>query len=714
MSISARRLACALWLLALTVAPALGQSTRDEWLALRARKQARHHRLPGPTTEANAFTITIIRFFSDPAGNLVGVGEARNGTSFDLSYSRINFRFLDTNGHELGREWTYLHGGITAHLITNNANESLLIPGAIGFFKIWTTIPAAAMASYSIESAGEKQPYAKPQASLGTADSRPERWAPLVYLTGHGRPIVDQRLFAGVLNEDPQGPGCLGCGNPNVFATSLQVSVAAYRNGVIEDVQSVAVAGRAPTARCTEPPITGISLRDSAAFTLNFARPADVVGSHAVEWQENETRAVASPSVFIFDEFGGEGTFTINRWCGESATSDSPWLKVVEAASTGPGAARIAFAVDRNTARTTRRGIVSFAGIPVSILQASACPAFPPRTAWIGGGPVSDLPVADIDGDCLFGSTLSSSASWLSFGINTGTELRIWAEPNFTGGTRTAVVTLGRQLVTIHQSPASRSLDFDRDGTLDLLWHHRDGWIAAWHMNGLHIRAGALLSWSQVPDADWAPVAATDFEQNSAPDVVWRHRPTGRLEVWELAGTDVVRNYAIFPWPDSPDWKLRSAADFNRDGRPDFVWQHDGTGAIDVSGSLQSGQWFRSPLGPGAVADLDWKIVASGDFNRDGWPDLVWQHQGDGRIAVWKMQQTAVLETTLISPGVVADLNWKIRAVGDMNGDDLPDLIWQHRVDGRVAVWVMNGTTMTMGVVIAQVPDTGWEIVGPR
>jgi len=31
-----------------------------------------------------------------------------------------------------------------------------------------------------------------------------------------------------------------------------------------------------------------------------------------------------------------------------------------------------------------------------------------------------------------------------------------------------------------------------------------------------------------------------------------------------------------------------------------------------------------------------------------------------------------------------------------------------------VAVWLMNGTSMVAGIVIAQVPDTGWEIVGPR
>jgi hypothetical protein len=106
--------------------------------------------------------------------------------------------------------------------------------------------------------------------------------------------------------------------------------------------------------------------------------------------------------------------------------------------------------------------------------------------------------------------------------------------------------------------------------------------------------------------------------------------------------------------------------------------------------------------------------VGASDFNRDGHADLLWQHQTDGRIAVWKMQGTTLTDGHLISPAQVSDLDWKIRAVGDINGDDMPDLIWRNRVTGDVSVWLMNGTTLVSGVVIRNVPDTNWDIVGPR
>ena len=39
------------------------------------------------------------------------------------------------------------------------------------------------------------------------------------------------------------------------------------------------------------------------------------------------------------------------------------------------------------------------------------------------------------------------------------------------------------------------------------------------------------------------------------------------------------------------------------------------------------------PLTPAQVPDLDWKIRAAADIDRDGWTDLIWQHQGNGSIA---------------------------------------------------------------------------------
>ena len=117
---------------------------------------------------------------------------------------------------------------------------------------------------------------------------------------------------------------------------------------------------------------------------------------------------------------------------------------------------------------------------------------------------------------------------------------------------------------------------------------------------------------------------------------------------------------------------------------------------------------------PGVVSDTNWKIVGIGDFNSDGHPDILWQHQTTGSLSVWLMNGTSLASLATVTPGVVSDTNWKIVGVADFNGDGQPDILWQHQTTGSLSAWLMNGTslaslaTVTPGVV----SDTNWKIVG--
>jgi probable HAF family extracellular repeat protein len=156
------------------------------------------------------------------------------------------------------------------------------------------------------------------------------------------------------------------------------------------------------------------------------------------------------------------------------------------------------------------------------------------------------------------------------------------------------------------------------------------------------------------------------------------------------------------------------AHDFNADGKPDLIWQNQTTGEIGVwfmNGTTMTG---FSYLTPDTVSDLNWKIVGVSDFNGDGKPDILWQHQTSGNIDVWTMNVTTMTESTYLTPGAVSDLNWKIVGVGDFNGDGKPDILWQHQQSGNIAVWFMNGTTMTWSTYLTPdtVSDLNWKIVG--
>ena len=131
------------------------------------------------------------------------------------------------------------------------------------------------------------------------------------------------------------------------------------------------------------------------------------------------------------------------------------------------------------------------------------------------------------------------------------------------------------------------------------------------------------------------------------------------------------------------------------------------TGTITVAGQTftvtQSGTGIRIGSVPA-------------DFNGDGKPDLVWQNQTTGQLTVWLMNGTTMTQGLWLTPSAVADTNWKIVGVVDIDGDGKPDILWQNQVTGQLTVWLMNGTTMTQGLWLtpSAVPDTNWKIVGVR
>jgi len=99
-----------------------------------------------------------------------------------------------------------------------------------------------------------------------------------------------------------------------------------------------------------------------------------------------------------------------------------------------------------------------------------------------------------------------------------------------------------------------------------------------------------------------------------------------------------------------------------------------------------------------------------GDFDGDKKSDILWQYTTDGTVAIWLMDGTSISSGG--SPGVVSDPNWEIKGVGDFNGDKKADILWQYTTDGTVAIWLMDGTSISSGGSPGVVSDPNWEIKG--
>jgi hypothetical protein len=145
--------------------------------------------------------------------------------------------------------------------------------------------------------------------------------------------------------------------------------------------------------------------------------------------------------------------------------------------------------------------------------------------------------------------------------------------------------------------------------------------------------------------------------------------------------------------------------DFNGDTKSDLLLQRNPNSAHpDVMVELLSGQSISFS---GTTPETKgWHVVAAGDFNVDGDSDIVLQNT-DGTPQIWLMNGTSVTSAvTLANPGSA----WHVIAAADFNGDGEPDLLFQND-NGTPMIWEMNGTSVTSTASLPN-PGSSWHVIG--
>ena len=288
---------------------------------------------------------------------------------------------------------------------------------------------------------------------------------------------------------------------------------------------------------------------------------------------------------------------------------------------------------------------------------------------------------------------------------------------NATRFPRDGTVSVAGTIVTITQRRRVGLADVNFDGRADLLWQNSaDGGLATWYLDGWNVVGTELLGISRVADLNWRVVGSGDLNGDGRADLVWQHRTGGWVAVWFLSGKEIVGTELLsIDRVADPNWQIRGVADIDSDGRADLIWQHQTDGWI--AAWLMNGSQVLSTqfLSINQVPETDWQIAGAGDANGDGYADLIWQHQTEGWLAVWFMRGTSVVGTEFLSFNRITDANWRIRGVGDVDGNNRADLLWQNDATGELGLWLLDGSFVLnqRGLSINRVDDLNWHIVGP-
>jgi hypothetical protein len=198
---------------------------------------------------------------------------------------------------------------------------------------------------------------------------------------------------------------------------------------------------------------------------------------------------------------------------------------------------------------------------------------------------------------------------------------------------------------------------------------------------------------------DVAPIPGTrfgDLDRNGWADVLARNS-AGGLYLYPGTGSGHgARAYLGGGWKAMD--QVTRLGDFNRDGFEDVIALERGTGVLWLYRGTATGLSARVRLAKG------WKnmreLTAVGDFNRDGRPDLVAVSKTNGILYLYPGKGNG------LGPAKVLGRGWKARnelaGVGDFNRDGHADLIARDQSTGSLYLYPGRGATLRPRVLLAR------------
>ncbi|MCW3840793.1 DUF1906 domain-containing protein [Micromonospora yasonensis] len=187
---------------------------------------------------------------------------------------------------------------------------------------------------------------------------------------------------------------------------------------------------------------------------------------------------------------------------------------------------------------------------------------------------------------------------------------------------------------------------------------------------------------------DVAPLPATpfgDFTRNGWSDVGYREPSTGQLYLYGGNGTSLSGRLSLGTGWNSMDALLR-VGNFDRSGGEDILAREKSTGYLWLYPGTGSGFGTRVLVGTGWNRMRE--LTPIGDLNRDGYQDLLAVHTSTGALYLYPGKGTGFGPRVLLAWRGWQTLD-ELNGGGDFNGDGYPDLLAREKSTGDL--WLYPG-----------------------
>jgi hypothetical protein len=250
--------------------------------------------------------------------------------------------------------------------------------------------------------------------------------------------------------------------------------------------------------------------------------------------------------------------------------------------------------------------------------------------------------------------------------------------------------------------------DFNGDGKADILTRDTGGDLlpGTFHidlMDGMNIVESAWFT-TMSTDLNDEVMSTKDFNKDGKADVLLRNKVTGVWTINYMNGTSAPTIHRINIGKDLC-YTIKGDGDYDGDGYPDILLRKDACGGTAYPWKIILTNGGFVVKSKSVLTGLNKNpdnivVVANKDFNGDGKADVL-MRDSTGSPQKWRlyvMNGTAPVTGTLVNLEVQS--MWQFAAVADFNGDGKADILLREVDTGQWLGYLMDGSTVLASGVI--------------